>query len=679
MIRLSPISRPSDLPVLKPLAELKPEPASPPGGPAELPLARGRERSAGPGPGARIVRAVRAFPAHSGRGAFPRTRLRPPCGSRASPSRGARGRRRAMLFALAALTLAVPLTAQAQNATGAPGITGTARVGETLTATKGTIADPDGLHTTWFSNAATTVQWIRVDGGSDSEISSATDRTYTLVAADEGKQVKVKVDFTDDDVNDESRTSDAYPAGSTVAADTTPPTLTSAVIGGTGNFIDLQFSENVDRSNLPPATAFTVTVGGSAVTVSEVTSPPGAGQDSFFLTVSPVILQGQAVVVAYADPTASDDANAIQDTAGNDAAAFTTGMNGVPAITNASTVVPATTATEVPADWSLKPTAVTAGTQFRLLFLSSTKRTGNAGNIASYNTFVQNRAAAGHADIRDYSAGFRAVGCTGAVDARDNTSTTGTGVPIYWLNGAKAADDYADFYDGSWDDEANDKNESGTNGLDTSQSGNAPWTGCTHNGTEDFDNGNSRALGHSIARVGRPNSSATGDGPLVGGNPSFTSASRPLYGLSAVFQVAADTTPPTLTSAEVDVLEGRGVDLEFSENLQRSNPPPASAFTVTVDGSAVTVSSVGVPGSLVPQNQLFLRFRLSSSPRARPWSSATPTPRPATTPAPSRTPPATTPSPSPPAPTASPPSPTPPPWCPPPPRSPRTGASSPPA
>ena len=49
MIRLSPISRPSDLPVLNPLAELKPEPASPPGGPAELPLARGRERSAGSG------------------------------------------------------------------------------------------------------------------------------------------------------------------------------------------------------------------------------------------------------------------------------------------------------------------------------------------------------------------------------------------------------------------------------------------------------------------------------------------------------------------------------------------------------------------------------------------------------------------------------------------------------
>ena len=39
-----------------------------------------------------------------------------------------------------------------------------------------------------------------------------------------------------------------------------------------------------------------------------------------------------------------------------------------------------------------------------------------------------------------------------AKDARDNTSTTYTssdkGVPIYWLGGAKVADEYEDFYDG---------------------------------------------------------------------------------------------------------------------------------------------------------------------------------------------------------------------------------------
>ena len=66
-------------------------------------------------------------------------------------------------------------------ATGAPGITGTT-MGQTLTATVGTIADVD-LPDPWFSNASTTVQWIRVDSGTDSEISMATDSTYTLISS----------------------------------------------------------------------------------------------------------------------------------------------------------------------------------------------------------------------------------------------------------------------------------------------------------------------------------------------------------------------------------------------------------------------------------------------------------------------------------------------------------------
>ena len=138
----------------------------------------------------------------------------------------------AMLFALAAPMLAVPSTAEAQNATGAPEITGAARVGQVLTVTEGTIADPNGLGPTWFSNATTTVQWIRVDSGTDSDISTATDRTYTLVTDDLGKQIKVKVDFTDagGSGNAESRTSAAYPSGGTVLeADTIPPRVTSIV------------------------------------------------------------------------------------------------------------------------------------------------------------------------------------------------------------------------------------------------------------------------------------------------------------------------------------------------------------------------------------------------------------------------------------------------------------------
>ena len=72
----------------------------------------------------------------------------------------------------------------------------------------------------------------------------------------------------------------------------------------------------------------------------------------------------------------------------------------------------------VPADWALRPSGVDAGDQFRLLFVTSTMRDATSSDIADYNSFVQNAAAAGHAAIRGYSAGFRALASTESVDAR---------------------------------------------------------------------------------------------------------------------------------------------------------------------------------------------------------------------------------------------------------------------
>ena len=204
----------------------------------------------------------------------------------------------------------------------------------------------------------------------------------------------------------------------------------------------------------------------------------------------------------------------------------------------------------VPNDWSLIPTGLGAGDKFRLIFLSSTKTNATSYDIADYNTFIQGRAAAGHTDIQTYSSGFRAVGCTADSDARDNTGTTGGGVAIHWLNGNKVADNNGDFYDSNWDDEANDKNELGANGPDTDVSVNFPYTGCAHNGTEAFDGLISLALGAPAgnARVGRPNDSGSGRGPLSSSTLTTISNSntRPMYGLSQIFEVAAAVnTPPT--------------------------------------------------------------------------------------------------------------------------------------
>ena len=78
------------------------------------------------------------------------------------------------------------------EATGAPSISGSPTVGQTLTAATTGILDSNGMN-----YAAFRYQWLSNDGTNDSEIADATGSTYTLVDADEGKHIKVRVSFTD--------------------------------------------------------------------------------------------------------------------------------------------------------------------------------------------------------------------------------------------------------------------------------------------------------------------------------------------------------------------------------------------------------------------------------------------------------------------------------------------------
>ena len=223
----------------------------------------------------------------------------------------------------------------------------------------------------------------------------------------------------------------------------------------------------------------------------------------------------------------------------------------------------------VPETWSLIPTALGAGDQFRLIFGTSGTRDATATAIGTYNTFVQDAAAAGHADIQPYSDGFWVVGSTADTDARDNTGTTYTstdkGVPIYWLGGTKVADDYEDFYDGSWDDEVNTLDESGS-ARNLLQGSNNPFTGSGDDGTEFIFGGFSFPLGTGTTAIGIPGSADPYFAPLYAATKSNTEE-RPFYGLSAVFIVPA-TVPdaPTNLSATPD---GSGqIDLEWNPPAQ---------------------------------------------------------------------------------------------------------------
>ena len=95
-----------------------------------------------------------------------------------------------------AYTMTVDVRAVNDAATGQPEITGTVEVGETLTAGKGDIDDPDGLPATFPGDYM--FQWVRVDStNTETPIAGATSSTYVLVAADIGSTIKVRVSFTD--------------------------------------------------------------------------------------------------------------------------------------------------------------------------------------------------------------------------------------------------------------------------------------------------------------------------------------------------------------------------------------------------------------------------------------------------------------------------------------------------
>ena len=177
----------------------------------------------------------------------------------------------------------------------------------------------------------------------------------------------------------------------------------------------------------------------------------------------------------------------------------------------------------VPADSPLVPEGIEPGDSFRLLFVTSTTTGAASSDIADYNGFVQARAAA-NAYLAGFSGQFTAYISTSAVSARDNTGTTGEGVPVHWLGGEKVADDYADLYDGDWD------SVSGTTEGGGSYTG-LVWTG----GNSQGEKSGQRYAGAAEVRMGD-----LGDAALAASSPTAKASSEayPLYALSPVITVA---------------------------------------------------------------------------------------------------------------------------------------------
>ena len=102
--------------------------------------------------------------------------------------------------------------------TGLPTISGTAEVGEVLTASVDGIEDADGL-----TGATFKYQWLSNDGTTDTDIEGETEATYKVADTDVGKTLKVRVTFTDDGETDETLVSDVTAAVAAAIPAEAPP------------------------------------------------------------------------------------------------------------------------------------------------------------------------------------------------------------------------------------------------------------------------------------------------------------------------------------------------------------------------------------------------------------------------------------------------------------------------
>ena len=148
------------------------------------------------------------------------------------------------IWASGSLLLAEP--PENNPATGAPRIDGAAQLGEVLsTCSFGCIADANGM-----AKAAMRYQWIRKDSATETDTSGARGALYTIVVADVGKTLRVRVSFTDDAGNQEKLTSAPT---RTVSGTRNSPTTGAPAITGTarvGQTLSLDTSGIADADGL---------------------------------------------------------------------------------------------------------------------------------------------------------------------------------------------------------------------------------------------------------------------------------------------------------------------------------------------------------------------------------------------------------------------------------------------
>ena len=434
------------------------------------------------------------------------------------------------------------------------------------------------------------------------------------------------------------------------AKDRTAPVLSSAAVNGAA--FTLTYDEALDTDSVPAASAFTVKVGGNAVTVGDVT----IADNTVTLTLGTAVSPGAPVTVSYAAP----DLNPIQDGPGNDAAgfddepatnrtgekklvantgqasnssgnglgrtaaqAFTTGSNtggytltnvviklalilttrepkytvtirnesnGVPGstilgtLTNPPSLMLPTLDVDYPASGGGIDLAADT-TYFLVWWVSDTNYTqGHLYETASNAEDTGAAASWGLADGYKFKGIFGQAGWDSTSDtlqiqihgyAKDRTAPVLSSAAV---NGTVLTLTY---------DEALDADsEPATTAFTVKVGGNAVTVGevTIADNTVTLTLGTAATSGQTVT-VSYDTSAA---------NPLRDANSNNAAGLDD--EPAANATPPELSSAAVN---GTALTLTYDGTLDTGSKPAATAFTVKVNNSAVTVGDVAIAGKVV--------------------------------------------------------------------------------
>lgn len=390
------------------------------------------------------------------------------------------------------------------------------------------------------------------------------------------------------------------------------PTLVSSAVDTTGEFLTLTYSEALGTTTAA-TTAFSVTYGGS----SRTPTARSVSGSTVVLTLSPRVQRTDTVTVAYTAPTADlgTTNTAVQDTAGNDAASFSaiSATNGSTYDTVAPTFVSGAmngpkTKMILTFSETLSATVPTAG-QFRYRVNSGSSITPTTAVVVSGSTVeVTLNAAIADGNTIEFTYTDSTAGNDTA--AIQDTSGNDAATISTFTTVANVTDLVAPIVQSAAVDAAGTSltityNEALNSTTAASGDFAVRVGGSLRSVTGVAVSGSTVVLTLSPAvernevvtvAYAAPASNAASTNNAIQDSVGNDAVSFSSTALDITNSSTTDTVSPTLVSTAVNTA-GAAV-LTFSETLGATGPS-ASAFTVTVDGVTLSVTSVSIVGSTV--------------------------------------------------------------------------------